>query len=143
MPQIDFYLLKGNHPQQRLLTCCRLASKIYGLGLPLTIYCDDESWLRQLDERLWTFDPASFIPHEITTASTPAQAPVRLSRRLDSDIAANSVLLTLANEIPPEHRHFSRVAEVIDENDEGCRLAGRQRYREYQQQGYPIKVHRL
>ncbi len=143
MPQIDFYLIQGNQPDGRLLTVCRLTAKIYGLGLPLTIFCDNDADAEQIDERLWTFNPGSFIAHEKVAGDSPCQAPVRITCELGQNISQNSILLTLASNIPPEHCHFARVAEIIDEQNEALRQAGRLRYRQYQQQGYPIKVHKL
>lgn len=44
---------------------CRLTHKVFKSGSNILIWCDDVSRVNQLDHALWSFQPASFIPHEI------------------------------------------------------------------------------
>ncbi len=143
-PRVDFYLIQTGDADRRLLTVCRLASKVYELGHPLVIRCDSDAQCRRLDERLWTFHPGSFVPHEVVTDATAAcEAPIRITTACPPPPGEDAVLINLGRDIPEGHAAYSRIAEVVDERDEAVRQACRAHYRQYQERTYPLEVHRL
>lgn len=164
--QADFYLLEQRVAQGRLKLVCRLASKLQKLEAKTLIVCDAQRELEQLDELLWTFSDASFVAHQVLSA-TPDQA--RPDRATDSatdepsaaePIVSNTclclanhyaadrattmpqVLINLCAQIPPFYDQFKRVVEIIDAN-EASKQAGRQRFRQYQTNQVALKTHNI
>ncbi len=144
MPRVDFYLIQAGRPDQRWLTVCRLAGKIHALGLPLVIRCDSRDECRRMDDLLWTFQPGSFVPHEIVdrTGDVP-EAPVWITTGCPSPATDTGVLINLGADVPDGHASFARIAEVVDERDAAVRQTGRLHYRDYRDRGYPVEIHRL
>ena len=140
MTRIDFYVLKDARPNARLGFVCRLVEKIYKQGLEILIHADDERQSALLDDLLWTWRQGSFIPHERLQASKPPATPVMISHDPALEAPSHQVLINLASEVPMFFSQFERVAEVVDP-DEQTRQSARQRYRFYQDRGYPLDSH--
>lgn len=139
MTRIDFYLLPGAEPLERLRTACRIAEKAFLLDHDVHIHTADPAVSRRMDELLWTFRDRSFVPHEVEPED-PEAWPVTIGHAMEP--APRAVLINLAAEVPPFFGRFERVAEVIDENPQ-IKEAGRARYRFYRERGYPLHHHRL
>ncbi len=81
--------------------------------------CDDAALLSRFDEMLWTFGDGSFVPHDtVTREGATCDAPVALTT---GPLPANpfidaeaSVLINLADAVPPFFERFARVAEFLD-----------------------------
>jgi len=124
---------------------------------PLLILIDkDDELLSTLDEALWSYDGASFIPHqrllhatisEPKDASKPVQdnnealAPVLLSSYMPADFKG----IVLNTTIHPVNRFMAatnnaqptRVLELIKPDPESTQ-EGRHKYKAYQQLGYEL-----
>lgn len=139
MTQIDFYLLSKDQPHQFV---CRLVDKIYRLGHSVFIHVASKEQAIALDDSLWSFDSASFIPHKIIDASEESgDYPVLIGLE-DNPQRPLDVMVNLAPVLTPYFSRFQRVAEVIA-NDDQERAAARERYRFYKERGYTIKTHNL
>lgn len=136
MPRVDFYILNEALPAQRTHFCCRLAARAWREGLSVWIRTDDERTSEQLDEALWTFDEASFIPHG--TTSLDGDNPIVVSQAP----SPGTLLINLANSLPEDWDQRERIAEIITADD-ATRQAGRGRYRDYQQAGAMPQTHRI
>ncbi len=60
MAEIRFYHLQRQRLEEALP---KLMEKVHGSGLKSVIKTPDTAILNLLEKALWTFDPASFIPH--------------------------------------------------------------------------------
>jgi len=143
MTQVDFYLLSDENCTERLRFVCRLVEKIHNLGQQIYIHCDSETQQKNLDEQLWTFKANAFIDHQQVTAKAYAgrEASVWLGTDFEPD-GNQPILINLGSEIPPFFSRFERVLEVVNQEQE-LRQQGREKYRYYQQRGYPLKHHTL
>lgn len=139
MTRIDFYLTSSGDALGREHFTCRLARKAFGLGQPLHIHAGDEVQLARLDELLWTFSDASFLPHA-RLGATP-DAPITLDCERAPE-PAPGLLINLAADIPAFFSRFERLAEVIGADD-ASREKGRQHFRFYRDRGYPLQVHNV
>ena len=63
MTRVGFYVVQAADQTQRLQVAVRLADKAFQQGHRIFINAADEAQARTLDELLWTFRPASFLPH--------------------------------------------------------------------------------
>ncbi|RZU98972.1 DNA polymerase III subunit chi [Spiribacter vilamensis] len=136
MPRVDFYILRQAEPAQRVHFCCRLAARAWREGLGVWIRTRDASASEQLDEALWTFDEASFIPHG--TTSLDGDNPIVINH----EASPGALLINLADSLPEDWQERDRIAEIITA-DEATRQAGRVRYRDYQQAGATPQTHRI
>jgi len=140
-PRVDFYVSEAAGADVRLRLACRIAEKAYLASQKVVVLLDDPETLRRLDELLWTFDDGSFVPHEVTTAGAPCDAPVALTTgALPSDHA--DVLVNLAGAVPPFFEKFARVAEMLDARPE-VRAAGRERFKIYRARSIEPHTHNL
>ncbi len=140
MTQVDFYILKSD-TSNRHGFACRLADKVYEQGRRIYIHAGSQAEAEFLDRLLWTFRENSFIPHGIAGQADPAVTPVLVGHG-PAPALEEDVLINLAPGVPDFFSRFSRVAEIID-RDEQVKLQGRQRYRFYKERGYPLDSHEL
>jgi DNA polymerase IIIc chi subunit len=90
-----------------------------------------------LDERLWRFKGESLCP----TATQKSRNPMASRHgRTDVAISHQDLLINLDLKVPEFFKRFARVAEVVVE-DPAVRLAARESFRFYREQGYPLQDH--
>ncbi|ORF41439.1 DNA polymerase III subunit chi [Snodgrassella alvi] len=122
---------------------CRLTQKVFKSGSNILIWCDDVSRVNQLDHALWSFQPASFIPHEIW------------SPQHVQPIGLQAVLLAYGEDLPVIEKDYvvinladaywcnaprkpERVLELVS-NDLDEIAAARQRFRTYRGAGFKVE----
>lgn len=88
--QVDFYQLAGT-PIEAVVP--QLAAKTLESGERLLIVAGDAQLRALLDEALWTYDPASFLPHGLSAEGMAANQPVLLSAETDAANAAKFIML--------------------------------------------------
>lgn len=137
MTRVDFYLLKSTDSQRFV---CRLTEKAWRLGHQVLLLVADDGAARQFDELLWTFSDQAFVPHQ-RTGEHAAEAPVLIAPNHDPG-DTDDLLINLTDAVPSFFSRFRRVAEIVDP-DENRRQSARQRYRFYQQRGYPLHRHTI
>jgi len=155
---ISFYILSESKAQDILGFICQLTqTALNKSSQPLLILIDkDDELLSTLDEALWSYDGASFIPHqrllhatisEPKDASKPVQdnnealAPVLLSSYMPADFKG----IVLNTTIHPVNRFMAatnnaqptRVLELIKPDPESTQ-EGRHKYKAYQQLSYEL-----
>lgn len=141
MTKVDFYLLTSRQPQIRQRFACKLTEKAYRLGHRVYIQVEDQDQAQKMDDLLWTFRQGSFVPHALMNTEEASETPVLIGYKGEPGIEMD-LLINLCAEAPRFFSHFPRVAEIIDQ-DEGNRHAGRQRYRNYRDQGCSLETHEL
>lgn len=135
MKRIDFYILPGSDAAARLTYACRLAAKAWREGHRIYLNCQDEAQCAALDERLWSFGAASFVPHQ--RATDGPDAPLLLAWGADAG-GEQSLLINLASTVPAFFERFARIAEVVDQEPQ-LLAALRSSYRFYRERGYAPK----
>ncbi|WP_457282748.1 DNA polymerase III subunit chi [Polaromonas sp. P5_D5] len=138
MTEIAFHF---NVPD-KLAYSCRLLRKAYLSGASVVV-TGDAAVLAELDQLIWSFSPAEFVPHCRAGApqSTLAATPVVLAESL-KDCPHYGVLVNLGHGIPAEFERFERFIEVVAQADDD-RLAARSRWKHYTDRGYAMKRHDL
>jgi DNA polymerase-3 subunit chi len=66
-----------------------------------------------------------------------AQTPVILSGSDTADLPHHQILVNLSTAAPAHFARFERLFEIVSSED-ADKSAGRERYRFYQQRGYPL-----
>ncbi len=140
MTQIDFYIIGEQSGQSRPRLVCTLAGKAVARGQRVYIHAGDESQATHLDELLWTFRDTSFIPHA-RCGDGPAGVPVLIGMG-ETPAEHDEIMINLAHPAPNSFSRFQRVLEIVDP-DPRLRAQARERYRYYQDRGYPLQRHEL
>jgi len=74
MPTTQIYFVETKSDEQKRLLC-RWVEHFYEEGRKVQVVTDGALGAQQLDQLLWTFSQASFVPHRIV--SSPNQPPGR------------------------------------------------------------------
>jgi DNA polymerase-3 subunit chi len=135
--RIDFY----TSVPDKLQTACRLASKVYGLGHKIVIFCPDVDVAQRIDRLLWNHPPTGFIPHCIAGNALAETTPIVIDFRGDAT-PHDEVLVNLTPRWPPLFARFERLVEIVSTDDEDLKLA-RERFKFYRDRGYEIRTHAL
>jgi DNA polymerase-3 subunit chi len=133
MTRIDFH---SNVPD-KLAYACRLARKARGANCKIVILARDAQQMATLDEMLWTFSEQDFLPHVKLEDPLAAQTPILLTTNDKMEAPHHEILINLSDAPPGHFARFERMFEVISA-DETDKSGGRERYRYYQQRGYPL-----
>lgn len=144
MTNIHFYVGSSHALQARLRLACKLVVKAQRQALHTYIHTDNAATALSLDELIWTFDDLSFIPHSLAPPQTDCDNdPVNVWIGHDYEpMEQCDFLINLSNETPAFFSRFTRMAEVLDQED-AILNAGRQRYQFYRERGYNLEYHQL
>ncbi|GAB6139642.1 DNA polymerase III subunit chi [Methylosoma difficile] len=142
MPDISFYVLPSAEQAQRHLFACKLLEKAYRSGHFCYVLTDTPEQSQALDDLLWTFRSGSFIPHQVFAGELPRlQQCILIGQQQPPDAWLHTVL-NLSSQCPDDYQRIGRILEILDDG-ETTKVAGRQRYRHYQQAGFEPTVHKL
>jgi DNA polymerase-3 subunit chi len=108
---------------------------------PCVVYAPLKAQADALDRLLWTAVATGFTPHCQAGSALAEETPVLIATHLDT-VSHDRHLVNLSNEIPPGLDQFAHMTEIISLNDD-VRLPGRERFRFYREQGYPLESHDL
>jgi DNA polymerase-3 subunit chi len=141
--RVDFYVLKSAAAQQRRVFACRLTEKAYLKDLKIVIVNDTPADAQALDDLLWTFNERSFIPHKVCAdaQSFDPATPVHLILE-SADMPAADLLVNLAHRLPAHLQRCTRIAEIIDADEERRRL-GRERFKAYRDLKLTLETHQI
>ncbi len=137
--KIDFYILPSADPSARLDFACKLTEKAWRLGHRVYLHCSDAAQRQDLDERLWRFKGESFVPHSNVEDQPDDVIVMGLG---EVPASHQDLLINLDLKVQDAFKHFARVAEVVVE-EPSVRLAARESFRFYREQGYPLQDHKL
>ncbi|MEW5892009.1 MAG: DNA polymerase III subunit chi [Pseudomonadota bacterium] len=132
MTRVDFYF----NADDKAEVARKLAAKAYQAGQCALLYTPDERLADALDASLWSAQPLAFIPHVRCGHPQAAQTPILIGAS-DEGLKAHDLLINLADERPPQFSRFERLIEVVS-RDPADRERARERYRFYQERGYPL-----
>ncbi|WP_299973659.1 DNA polymerase III subunit chi [uncultured Pseudoteredinibacter sp.] len=143
MTRVDFYILPEAGLDARHNFACRLVEKMYRLSQDVCVLTPNAQQCSDFGQRLWAYNPTSFIPHRCRTdeqSESHEQADKVWITHGDELLQHHNVLVNLSCEQPSHFSRFERLLEIVVP-DEDVVQASRQRYRFYQERGYPIANH--
>jgi DNA polymerase III subunit chi len=111
-------------------------------GRRVVVRASSDEMVAALNERLWTYDEASFLPHGAASDGDPATQPVFLTSAVENPNAA-TMLVRLSGAEPGEADDaFDCVALVFDGRDESALGQARSEWRRLKDQGRAISYWR-
>lgn len=138
-PRVSFYVVPHTDPGQRLPIVARLADKAFRQGYSIYLHAGDATQARALDALLWTYRPASFLPHALL--GEPGDHPVAIGWEAEPGVQRD-LLINLQPGVPGFFHRFPRIAEVVTQ-DPASLQAQRDAWRHYQRQGCQLEKHEL
>ncbi|MDE0952682.1 MAG: DNA polymerase III subunit chi [Halioglobus sp.] len=139
MTLVGFYVVQAAEPQARLSVAARLADKAFQRGHRIFINAADKAQASELDALLWSFRPASFIPHGLHGQENSESVAIGWGQEPDNH---NDLLINLQLGIPSFFSRFQRVAEVVTQ-DPSSLAALRESWKFYKERGYQLEKHDL
>ena len=136
MTKVTFYKLLGDQ-SLALALVCQLVQKSLKANQQVLCLVYDSLVAQQLDEKLWAFNSASFLPH----AQGVDQTPVAISCGLEPG-EHHQVLINFQHQIPTWFSSFDRVIEIIYKQPD-YEQAKRDNFRFYKERGYQLDFHDL
>ncbi len=134
MAEIGFYHLTRTPLAQALP---RLLEKVLDGGHRAVVRAGSQERVEFLNGLLWTYDPASFLPHGSARDGGAADQPVWLTSGDDNPAGAD--ILVLTDGAPAgDMAGYARCLEMFDGNDEEAVQAARARWVEYKDAGHGL-----
>jgi DNA polymerase-3 subunit chi len=139
MTLVGFYVVQTSDPGQRLRVAARLVDKAFQRGHRVFINATDEAQASELNELLWSFRPASFLPHGLHGQEHSETIAIGWGQEPNNH---NDLLINLQLEIPSFFSRFARVAEVVTQEPDSL-AALRKSWTFYKERGYQLEKHDL
>ena len=134
MTEIGFYHLTRT-PLERALP--RLLEKVYASGARAVVMTGSAERVAALDAVLWTYDPASFLPHGSARDGAPQEQPIWLTAE-DENPNGASVLVLTDGARSARVAAYARCLEMFDGRDPAAVAAARERWRAYREAGHAL-----
>ena len=115
MGEFRFHHLERRRVDQALPD---LLQKLYSEGLRIVVRAPSAEMVRALDDRLWTFDDASFLPHGAAGDGAPATQPVFLTAEVENPNGATVLVLLAGAATSPGDEAFATAIRLFDSRDE-------------------------
>jgi len=104
-------------------------------GYRVVLRAGSDERVEHLNQLLWTYDDASFLPHGSARDGNAARQPIFLTAAEENPNQAD--MLVLVDGVRASNRGaYKRVCDMFDGNDETAVEAARGRWREAKQAGH-------
>jgi DNA polymerase-3 subunit chi len=138
-PQVDFYQLGDASLDARELAC-RLALMAWERGHRILILTESDAAAAELDELMWTSPGGRFLPHGRAGAETGTRAPVQIGG--GPGLQDADVVINLCARPVTATDQFRRLLEIVP-HQQSDRIASREKYRYYKEQGLTPAYHEI
>lgn len=119
-----------------------LAERMVADGRRVVIRAPSAEVVQALNDRLWTFDEASFLPHGAAGDGDPASQPVFLTDRIENPNGANVLVLLAGAETSPEDAAFDLTIRLFDGRDEEAIGEARREWKRLKDEGLALSYWR-
>lgn len=137
--QVMFYLLAQDDYEDKmyasLLQACFQAAYFYRQGQRVFIYTCDQQQAHAIDELLWSFEPDSFVPHNLVGEGLKTGAAVEISWQAPTN--RRPTLINLTSSVPNFASQFSQIVDFVP-TDESLKQQARERFKSYRQSGFQV-----
>ena len=145
--KVQFYILTPSSEGKQSLEyfVCRLVEKVFKSGYRIILHLKDAEEVAAYDERLWSFDPDSFVPHlcDSEAEETGYDMPVLLSAAPVRQPGYDVMIATVTSKTPPQERDaWQQCLYIVDASTDALSQA-RALYRHYQQLGCEVVSHKV
>jgi len=134
MTEVRFY-----HLQRRTLeqTLPKLLEKTLERGWRAVVLAGSAERVDALNQLLWTYDPASFLPHGTRRDGAAEEQPVWLTAE-DENPNGATVLFQLDGAASDRPEAYDLVCDLFDGNDDEAVMAARDRWKRCKAAGHAL-----
>ncbi|HLY56595.1 MAG TPA: DNA polymerase III subunit chi [Stellaceae bacterium] len=134
MTEIGFYHLQKGSVAEALP---RLLEKAVAGGFRVLVRTPSQDEAETLSRALWTFDPASFLPHGTAADGWEAEQPIYLTGGEENPNHADLACQVGGAEVVALDG-FKRAVDMFDGRDEAATAAARERWKRYRAAGHTV-----
>ena len=132
--EVSFYHLERQALDEALP---RLLTRVLAGGHKALVLADTDERVRHLNEKLWTFDPGSFLPHGMAGEDHAADQPILLTTD-EANPAAADILVVVDGAVPQSMDAYGRCLDLFNGSDDEAVSAARDRWKLYRERGYDV-----
>jgi DNA polymerase III subunit chi len=137
--EVRFHHLERRRVDQALP---RMLERALEEGRRVVVRASSEEMVAALNERLWTYDDASFLPHGAAGDGDPMTQPIFLTSEPENPNAATMLVRLSSAEAVEADDGFDLVVLVFDGRDEAALAQARGEWRRLKEQGRTISYWR-
>jgi DNA polymerase-3 subunit chi len=112
-----------------------LVERLYAEGRKVVVRAPSKEMADALNDRLWTYDEASFLPHGGAGDGDPASQPIFLTDRIENPNAATVLVLLAGAETKPGDAAFAVAIRVFDGRDAEAIGEARREWKRLKEEG--------
>lgn len=135
MSEIRFYHLL-TQPLERALPA--ILNKVLSTGRKAVIRFADDKEAARFNDHLWTYDPASFLPHGTSKDGHANLQPVYLTAKAENPNGADVLILCNQETVPENVAHFSLCCDFLNGQDDDAVQHARARWKAYKEAGHEV-----
>ena len=139
MTEVRFYHLERRRIDQALPG---LLERALEEGRRVLVRASSDEMVAALNERLWTYDDASFLPHGAAGDGDPMTQPIFLTSEPDNPNAATMLVRLSGAEASEADEAFDLVVLLFDGRDEAALAHARGEWRRLKDEGRSISYWR-
>ena len=139
MSEVRFHHLERRRVDQALPGLLELAAQE---GRRVVVRASSDEMVAALNERLWTYDDASFLPHGAAGDGDPMSQPIFLTSEADNPNAATMLVRLSGAEASAADDAFELVVLMFDGRDEAALAQARGEWRRLKDQERAISYWR-
>jgi DNA polymerase III subunit chi len=137
--EVRFHHLERRRVDQALPSLLERAAQE---GRRVVVRASSEEMVAALNERLWTYDDASFLPHGAAGDGDPMTQPIFLTSEADNPNAATMLVRLSGAEASPADDAFDLIILMFDGRDEAALAHARGEWRRLKDQERAISYWR-
>jgi DNA polymerase-3 subunit chi len=114
----------------------KLLQRTLDQGKRALVLAGSDDRVENLSSLLWTYDPASWLPHGTVKDGRPEDQPIWLSSQATNSNRASFLFLTDGTEADPAA--YERCFDLFDGNDDSAVAAARERWKKLKEAGHAL-----
>ena len=119
-----------------------LLERTYDEGRRVVVRASSQEMVEALNDRLWTYDDASFLPHGAAGDGDPMSQPIFLTTKVENPNAATMLVLLAGAETSPDDEAFDPVVRLFDGRDEEALAEARREWKRLKDEGRALSYWR-
>src|SRR5271166_1460961 len=139
MGEFRFHHLERRRVDQALPA---LLEHAYDEGRRVVVRASSQEMVEALNDRLWTYDDASFLPHGAAGDGDPMTEPIFLTAKVENPNAATMLVLLAGTETSPDDEVFDHVVRLFDGRDEEALAEARREWKRLKDEGRSLSYWR-
>jgi DNA polymerase-3 subunit chi len=137
--EVRFHHLERRRVDQALPA---LLERAYDEGRRVVVRASSQEMVESLNNRLWTYDDASFLPHGAAGDGDPMTEPIFLTAKVENPNAATVLVLLSGAETSPDDEVFDQVVRLFDGRDEEALAEARREWKRLKDEGRSLSYWR-